>query len=304
MNNYYVYIYWRLDINEPFYVGKGKGKRWKRLDKGARKNKHFRNIINKIPIAVEIIKDNLTEEQAHGIEIWLINELVFEYGFSIDIEGNRSNDHYCHLTNKVWGGEGCSGYKHSEEWKIENSKRLKGVKRSDETKKKISEANKGKNPRDYWIEGSLESASEKMSERMSGKNNPNYGKSRSDETKEKISKTIKNKWKDEEYRKSKTGKNNPNYGKHLSEEEKRKLGKSVICLTTKRIFFTATEGAIFYNINYRSITNCCNGYHSIVNGKKYRYKHGGKLPDGTPLVWRYLKWNHNKIYRIKKIKER
>ena len=31
MNNYYVYIYWRLDTNEPFYVGKGKGDRWRYL---------------------------------------------------------------------------------------------------------------------------------------------------------------------------------------------------------------------------------------------------------------------------------
>ena len=26
-NEYYVYIYWRLDTNEPFYVGKGKNNR-------------------------------------------------------------------------------------------------------------------------------------------------------------------------------------------------------------------------------------------------------------------------------------
>ena len=32
MNKYYVYIYWRLDINEPFYIGKGKNNRWKVLN--------------------------------------------------------------------------------------------------------------------------------------------------------------------------------------------------------------------------------------------------------------------------------
>lgn len=65
MNDYYVYIYWRLDTNEPFYVGKGKDKRWKDLRKRC---KHFNNIINKYPITVEIVKDNLTEDEALGIE--------------------------------------------------------------------------------------------------------------------------------------------------------------------------------------------------------------------------------------------
>lgn len=55
--DYYVYIYYRLDTNEPFYVGKGKGDRWRRTDKTTRgHNKHFMNIINKIPIAVVIEK--------------------------------------------------------------------------------------------------------------------------------------------------------------------------------------------------------------------------------------------------------
>ena len=32
-NNYYVYEWIRLDTNEPFYVGKGKGIRWKSFDR-------------------------------------------------------------------------------------------------------------------------------------------------------------------------------------------------------------------------------------------------------------------------------
>ena len=106
MDNYYIYIYWRLDTNEPFYIGMGHGDRWKTLNR--KNNFHFKNIINKYPIVVEIIKDNLTQEQVLDIECWLINELVFEYGFSIYIPNNGSSDTSCNLANQTWGGEGTS----------------------------------------------------------------------------------------------------------------------------------------------------------------------------------------------------
>ena len=99
MNEYYVYIYWRLDVNEPFYIGKGKSDRWKEIWD---RNNHFKNILNKINVAVEIFMDNLTEEQSLGIECWLINEFVFEYGFSIDIPNNRGYNNYCNLVNQTW----------------------------------------------------------------------------------------------------------------------------------------------------------------------------------------------------------
>lgn len=110
------------------------------------------------------------------------------------------------------------------------------------------------------------------------------------------------------------GKDNPNYGNRWSDEQKmylskikkeKSLGKnnpraiSVICLTTKRIFYTATNGAEYYNCNKCSILRCCKGYR-IIKGKKERIKSTGKLPNGTPLVWRRLIWKHNKKYRIKR----
>lgn len=266
MNDYYVYIYWRLDINEPFYVGMGHNDRWKDV---WRRNNHFKNIINKHPIAVEIVKDNLTKEQAHGIECWLINELVFEYGFSIEIKENYyQNNHYCHLVNCTWGGEGISGC---------NPREGKTEKELDEWNEKISKANKGRNPYANKTEEEMEIIRKKMSINISGKNNPNYKKPIPKERKERISESLKGRY---------TGKDSPN-------------AKSVICLTTKRIFYAICDACKFYNIKtFSHISNCCKGYY-ISKGKKFKVKSAGKLPDGTPLVWRKIVWNHGKKYRIK-----
>lgn len=81
-----------------------------------------------------------------------------------------------------------------------------GVPLSEETKKKISEANKG---------------------RFVGEKSPNYGKKMSDETKRKLSEAKKGKYcgKDNpNYGNHKlAGENNPFYGQHHSEETKEKL---------------------------------------------------------------------------------
>ena len=81
------------------------------------------------------------------------------------------------------------------------------------------------------------------------------GKVHSEETKNKIS----------ENHADFSGKNNP-------------TAKSVICLTTKRIFYTAKEGAEYYNCCYSGVSVCCKG----------RQKYCGKLSNGTKLVWRYI----------------
>ena len=114
MNDFYVYVYWRLDINEIFYVGKGRGDRWRRLNK---RNEHFKRIINKCDVACEILFKDLSEVKAHELECFLINELVFNYGYSIDILNNRSKEHGRHL-----------GKKHSVQTKLKISNSLKGEK--------------------------------------------------------------------------------------------------------------------------------------------------------------------------------
>lgn len=168
MNNFYVYIYWRLDTNEVFYVGKGREDRWKRLNK---RSNHFKRILDKCDIACEILVDNLSEEEAHGIEIYLINELVFNYGYSVDIPNNRSKEHGCHLVNSSWGGEGVSGSNPFDRM-------------SEETKASWIEAHKGLQP--MLGKHHSSEARRKISEATRGENNPFYGKHHTEEVKTKM----------------------------------------------------------------------------------------------------------------------
>lgn len=76
---------------------------------------------------------------------------------------------------------------------------------SDETKKKLSETQKGR------IHS--EETKKKMSETRKGENNPLFGRTHSEETKKKISDSL-------------SGEKNPTWGKPKSEETKKKLSES------------------------------------------------------------------------------
>ena len=124
---YYTYAYLRED-RTPYYIGKGKGNR-------AYVN-HYREKRNCISIPknsdrILILKQNITEEEAFKHEIYMI--AVFgRKDLGTGILHNRTN-----------GGEGSSGAIRSEIFKQNLSKIHKGKTLSEETKKKISLANKG-----------------------------------------------------------------------------------------------------------------------------------------------------------------
>ena len=93
-NNYYVYEWVRLYTNETIYVCKGKEDRAYEMKYG--RNKYFKDIIKNRDVAVVILIDNLTEEEAFQYECWYINEFRYEWGMT--------------LTNRTDGGEGVSGW--------------------------------------------------------------------------------------------------------------------------------------------------------------------------------------------------
>jgi len=171
---YYTYAYLREDMT-PYYIGKGEKDRIYKKGKGEVKPPRDKS-------RIIFLKKNLTEQEAFKHEIYMIA-----------IYGRKDNGTGI-LRNKTNGGDGISGYKHTTETRKNLSDMQTGKKRkphSEETKKKISQANKGRCV--------SEETRKKLSEIQKGK-------TLSEETKKKISKIHK--------------------GKIVSDETKKKMGKS------------------------------------------------------------------------------
>ena len=160
-NIFYVYEWIRLDTNEPFYVGKGKGRRAFEIQRG--NNKYFYNILNKTDVAVYILEENLSEKEAYQIECYYINEYKYKIGYN--------------LTNICDGGEGVTllGEKnpmYGRTWWDENTP-IEKI-----NKWKLSTRNFGENNGNFRREYTDEER-KRMSEgkkgKFLGKNNPNYG---------------------------------------------------------------------------------------------------------------------------------
>jgi hypothetical protein len=180
---YYTYAYLRED-GTPYYIGKGsKNRIYQNNGRPCNKPKDKSRII--------FLKQNLTEEEAFKHEKYMI--AVFgrkDLGTGI-------------LHNRTAGGEGSSGLVLSEETKKIMSEAKKGKTKTKEHKRKISEANKGKNNPFYGkirTEESRKKQSESRKGKYSGENHPRYGKSPSKETRRKQSEKMKRE-------------NNPAYGK-------------------------------------------------------------------------------------------
>ena len=112
----------------------------------------------------------------------------------------------------------------------------KGVVRTEEYKKKMSERLKGREIKPEWIEKA------KQNRRCyNGENNPFYGKEHSQETKELLKQRTTETWKKQphpwigrkhseetkqKFRENNKGENNPNYGKVTPKEVRNKIGQS------------------------------------------------------------------------------
>jgi hypothetical protein len=152
-----------------YYVGIGNSK--ERAHRNEGRNSHWTRVFKKYGKIVDIIADDISLDGAKEMEKFLIS--------SIGIEN---------LCNQTLGGEGAFGLKHTEE-----------------TKRRISEANKGK----VFSPETLAKISAKS------KGHPNYNLSHTDEAKAKISAAFKGK-KRSEYFCSQVKKSKHGYRPHPS----------------------------------------------------------------------------------------
>ncbi|WP_304576570.1 NUMOD3 domain-containing DNA-binding protein [Romboutsia ilealis] len=134
---YYVYAWIREDNGTYFYIGKGSGKRYR--NKFSKRNMFFRHIVSTVECKPVILIDGLTEEEAYRKERETIIDLIENQGYGYcDNKFIQFGRKY--LCNENFGGYG--GYKQSEETIQKRVAKNKGQKRSPEQRKRLSEAAK------------------------------------------------------------------------------------------------------------------------------------------------------------------
>ena len=138
---------------------------------------------------------------------------------------------------------------------------------SDETRKKMSEAQLGEKNCNYGKKYSDDRKKE-MSERTKGEKNWNYGNKASDETREKQSESQKKLYK--------SGYIQPMLGKKLKEEQ---IEKMSVCILQFDLYdnFIAEHKSIHEagrntNTIFQNISKCCKGERKTAGGYKWSYK--------------------------------
>jgi len=126
-NGFYVYVHSRLKSGEPFYVGKGRGDRFR--DR-SRNNAHWRNIVAKDDgFHCSFAARPIDEELAFLIERELIDKL------------RRAG---ARLANRTNGGEGPAGYRWTQEQRERIRQARTGKKLTEETRRRLAIAGTGR----------------------------------------------------------------------------------------------------------------------------------------------------------------
>lgn len=180
-NTFYVYTHHRATDGAVFYVGKGtKGRAFKTHGR----NVYWKRVVAKYGYFVTIVADGLTETEALAKESALISEL-----------GKIA---LCNMTD---GGEGMSGYRHSENGKlkiaaskvgkprpqaaVEKMRQSKlGKKASEATRQKMSNARRGYSHSPEAIQKMRDKANARTAETIAKQVAANTGKSRSNAARE------------------------------------------------------------------------------------------------------------------------
>lgn len=231
MNNDYCVYCHKNRLNNKRYIGitcQNPQSRW-RNGKGYINNDYFYRSIQKYGwdnFEHIILHEKLTKEKAELLEIKIISEYKTtnpNFGYNIERGGNSTEK----FTNEI-------------KQKISNS--LKGHVCSEETRRKISEANKGK--------------TRKKRGKMSLENIE----------KNRIGHFGQTPW---------------NKGRPWSPEEKAKCGgKPVKCIELNKIYRSAHEAGESLNIDFSSICKCTNGKAKTAGGYHWILAEEWRLTDG------------------------
>jgi hypothetical protein len=190
---FYVYEHWRLDRDECFYVGKGRGRRAYARDG---RNTHWANIVSKL------------ERTGFGYEVRLVSTGMSEQeAFQLEVERISFWKDKVELCNKTNGGDGVSGFVMSDETKRKMSEKAKGRpgvksmlnrKHSEETRLKMSLAHKGKKKSlDHSAKVGAAHKGRKLSEEHKAKmSQAKKGCSLSDAHRAKLAEAAKRQWSD------------------------------------------------------------------------------------------------------------
>jgi group I intron endonuclease len=279
IKSYCVYIH-ENKINGKKYVGQTCQKPKDRWDsgRGYKTCTYFNHAIQKYGwdnFEHIIVAENLTKEEANKIE----KELISFY--------DTMNPQYGY--NLTSGGEGISGFKLTDEQRKKISEAQIGKEVSDETRRKIGESHIGmkhtdeakeimrkKHLRENLSQETLEKMSSSAKKRLEApENNPFFGKHHTDETCALLSDIAKNRFENKE--------NHPMYGKHHTDETKQKLidvapSKSVIQFSLDKNIvkiFISTRGAERETgIAHQHIIKCCKDepFQRTAGGYYWMYK--------------------------------
>jgi hypothetical protein len=125
MEKYYVYLHIKADSGEPFYVGKGKGRR---VFNKISRNSWWKNIVNKHGLDIIFLEKDISEEKSMELEIYWINRI-----------GRRDLGNGP-LVNMTDGGDGFSNPNNDS--RIKMSIKRKGKTHSEKTRAAMSFAQK------------------------------------------------------------------------------------------------------------------------------------------------------------------
>lgn len=235
-------VYKHTSPNGNVYIGitcQPPQKRWKSGGRGYKNNKHFWRSIQKYGwenFSHEILFDNLNKLDAAEKE----KELISFYR-----SNNKQNGY-----NVSSGGDGGR----------------EGVPLSDDAKRKIGNANRGRKL--------SPEVKEQIRERMSGTKNPFYGKSHTEEAREKIRQKATGRKDSDEVKKKK---------QHATKGSNNPRAKVTLQYDLDHNFIASWDCAVYaaeeLNICVKGITACCRGERKSAGGFIWRYQSGQNSKD-------------------------